>query len=489
MPDATIRDVARRAQVSVATGLARAQRPRQCQRADARRGSPTRSGRSATCRMPARAASAWRGPTRSAWCCPISTASSSPRSCAAWTARRAGSGYLLLLSNMHGRREQAALALRAMRGRVDGLIVMAPHLNGRRARRRASVGLPADADQHARRQRRASRRSISTMPRARGRSSTISSRSAASGWSTSPARPETSTRSERAEAFRQAAREHGVDMRGRAAAISRKNRASARSTRCSKRGHEFDAVFAANDNMAIGALQALRARGPASARGRRGRRLRRHSARPAHRPDDRAGAHRRAWRTRARRDCSRSSREDDRGGDELHAPELVVRATTDAEGAQLMQLDRRELLKGSSLLLAGARAPGLRVDRGAAPASHAARLLRRDRAAHLPLVLGHGEPQERAGPRPLADAELLEHRGGRFRASGLCDRRRARLVHAGRSARPDADDAALLLERAAGAASRAARPATRASSTTSSTWRRGCGIATSSCRASTRRSC
>jgi LacI family transcriptional regulator len=37
-------------------------------------------------------------------------------------------GYLLLLSNMHGTGEQATTALRAMRGRVDGLLVMAPHL-------------------------------------------------------------------------------------------------------------------------------------------------------------------------------------------------------------------------------------------------------------------------------------------------------------------------------------------------------------------------
>ena len=37
-------------------------------------------------------------------------------------------GYLLLLSNLHAGSEQAANALRAMRGRVDGLIVMAPHL-------------------------------------------------------------------------------------------------------------------------------------------------------------------------------------------------------------------------------------------------------------------------------------------------------------------------------------------------------------------------
>src|SRR3954451_3747293 len=38
-------------------------------------------------------------------------------------------GYLLLLSNLHGGSEQAATALRAMHGRVDGLIVMAPNLS------------------------------------------------------------------------------------------------------------------------------------------------------------------------------------------------------------------------------------------------------------------------------------------------------------------------------------------------------------------------
>jgi LacI family transcriptional regulator len=38
-------------------------------------------------------------------------------------------GYLLLLSHMHAHSEQAQLALRTMRGRVDGLLVMAPHLD------------------------------------------------------------------------------------------------------------------------------------------------------------------------------------------------------------------------------------------------------------------------------------------------------------------------------------------------------------------------
>jgi LacI family transcriptional regulator len=38
-------------------------------------------------------------------------------------------GYHLLLSNMHGEHDHAAQALRVMRGRVDGLVVMAPHVD------------------------------------------------------------------------------------------------------------------------------------------------------------------------------------------------------------------------------------------------------------------------------------------------------------------------------------------------------------------------
>lgn len=38
-------------------------------------------------------------------------------------------GYHLLLSSMHDKRDHAAPALRAMRGRVDGLVVMAPHID------------------------------------------------------------------------------------------------------------------------------------------------------------------------------------------------------------------------------------------------------------------------------------------------------------------------------------------------------------------------
>src|SRR5437763_10756523 len=52
-------------------------------------------------------------------------------------------GYLLLLSNLHGGGEQAASALRAMRGRVDGLIVMAPHLGAEELAAALPRGLPS----------------------------------------------------------------------------------------------------------------------------------------------------------------------------------------------------------------------------------------------------------------------------------------------------------------------------------------------------------
>ena len=52
-------------------------------------------------------------------------------------------GYVLLLSNIHDESEQAANALRAMRGRVDGLIVMAPHLNAGMLRAALPPTLPS----------------------------------------------------------------------------------------------------------------------------------------------------------------------------------------------------------------------------------------------------------------------------------------------------------------------------------------------------------
>ena len=52
-------------------------------------------------------------------------------------------GYLLLLSNMHADGDQSAGALRAMRGRVDGLLVMAPHIEPETLERAIPQALPA----------------------------------------------------------------------------------------------------------------------------------------------------------------------------------------------------------------------------------------------------------------------------------------------------------------------------------------------------------
>src|SRR5437660_810481 len=38
-------------------------------------------------------------------------------------------GYFLLLSNMHSEAKSSTAVLRAMRGRVDGLLLMAPHVD------------------------------------------------------------------------------------------------------------------------------------------------------------------------------------------------------------------------------------------------------------------------------------------------------------------------------------------------------------------------
>src|SRR5438270_428661 len=52
-------------------------------------------------------------------------------------------GYLLLLSNLHAGTAQATNALRAMRGRVDGLLVMALHLGEEELAAALPRGLPA----------------------------------------------------------------------------------------------------------------------------------------------------------------------------------------------------------------------------------------------------------------------------------------------------------------------------------------------------------
>ena len=52
-------------------------------------------------------------------------------------------GLQLLLSNMHGSAEETELAIRAMRGRVDGLLVMSPQVDAEFLGRNLPKGLPA----------------------------------------------------------------------------------------------------------------------------------------------------------------------------------------------------------------------------------------------------------------------------------------------------------------------------------------------------------
>ena len=51
-------------------------------------------------------------------------------------------GLQLLLSNMHGATDETATAIRAMRGRVDGLIIMSPEADGAFLAHHLPVGLP-----------------------------------------------------------------------------------------------------------------------------------------------------------------------------------------------------------------------------------------------------------------------------------------------------------------------------------------------------------
>ncbi|MEP7130075.1 MAG: LacI family DNA-binding transcriptional regulator [Sphingomicrobium sp.] len=168
-------------------------------------------------------------------------------------------GYLLLLSNMHGRKEQAVTALHAMRGRVDGLIVMAPHLSEAELGQALPAGFPVVL--------------INTRSEENGRPaihldnavgvSAVVEHLAAMGRTrlvhiAGPAG--NLDAQERAEAFRRSCAEHGVDCEVVQGDFTEESGSAAIDALLSS-GRDFDAVFAANDNMALGALQVLRAAG------------------------------------------------------------------------------------------------------------------------------------------------------------------------------------------------------------------------------------
>jgi LacI family transcriptional regulator len=237
-------------------------------------------------------------------------------------------GYLLLLSNLHAKTEQATKALRAMRGRVDGLLVMAPHLAEDELASALPPGLPAVLI-NTRAQ--AGERSAIHLDNAAGAAAVID-HFAALGRKriVHIAGPVGNIDAqERAAAARIAAKKHGLELMIVQGDFE-ENSGAAAVDALIESGATFDAIFAANDNMAIGALDALR-----------------RAALQV--PEDVAVAgfddiplarHLGVTTVRVRiaelgeRALTRlldGLANGDSGGDELHAPELVVRSTSEPE--------------------------------------------------------------------------------------------------------------------------------------------------------------
>ena len=170
-------------------------------------------------------------------------------------------GYLLLLSNMHHHSAQAELALRTMRGRVDGLLVMAPHLDRAELEAALPPAQPAvlinpattlDSHSSIRLDNEAGIRSVMDHLVATGRRRFVHVRGPR----------ENIDAEERCSAFLQAVQRHGlakeaVVVEGAFTDDSGQTAMEALLTQKAS----FDAVVAGNDMMAIGALQGLRTAG------------------------------------------------------------------------------------------------------------------------------------------------------------------------------------------------------------------------------------
>jgi LacI family transcriptional regulator len=168
-------------------------------------------------------------------------------------------GYLLLLSNMHDDPDQAAIALRAMRGRVDGLLVMAPHVEHDALAHTLPSALPAVLIN--------CQGEIDSRPALRfdnrAGSEAMVEHLVANGYRhiVHVAGPETNVDAqERLEGYRTAMHRHGRDPRVIGGNFSEEAGEAAARTILSGSA-PVDAVFAANDMMAIGCLHTLRGAG------------------------------------------------------------------------------------------------------------------------------------------------------------------------------------------------------------------------------------
>ena len=234
-------------------------------------------------------------------------------------------GYLLLLSNLHSGNEKAANVLRTMRGRVDGLIVMAPHVAASELSAALPKGLPvilintrhSGGFPEIHLNNAAGVASVVDHLVALGRKRLIHIAGPADNMDAQ----------ERAAEFQEAVARHGVHGQMVQGDFDMQSGENAINGLISD-GAVFDAVVAGNDNMAIGAMQALGAAGltvpgDVAVAGF----------------DDIPFARHLGITTVRVRIAELGERalhrlldhlvNEDASGDELHAPELVVRSTTD----------------------------------------------------------------------------------------------------------------------------------------------------------------
>ena len=236
-------------------------------------------------------------------------------------------GYMLLLSNVHAGSEQSANAMRAMRGRVDGLVILAPHLTEEELADAVPSRTPAVlintrgvAGGHpgVRLDNAAGAEAVADHLVSLGRKRIIHIAGAAGNIDAI----------ERADAFKAALEKRGVAVEIVQGDFAEESGEAAIDALL-KSGRKFDAVFAGNDMMASGALQALNRAGvrvpeEVAVVGFDDIPLARHIGLTT------VQVHIAELGERALdRLLAILAGEEDPGGQELHKPELVIRSTTD----------------------------------------------------------------------------------------------------------------------------------------------------------------
>jgi len=236
-------------------------------------------------------------------------------------------GYLLLLSNMHGHSGSDQAVIKAMHGRVDGLIVMAPHLEDEEFATALPRGIPAVLVN--------SRAKVGARP-------SIHLDNAAGARAVAQHLMDIGRRrivhiagplgnidaEERADAFvRELKTRPGIECETVQGNFYEESGAAA-AAGLIRSGQPFDAIFAGNDMMAIGALEALRSAKVAVPE----------AVAVAGFDDVPLASHLGLTTVRVRiaelgeraiqRLIARLEGAEDGENDELHAPELVVRGST-----------------------------------------------------------------------------------------------------------------------------------------------------------------